>query len=57
MSTQQMTLTWSGTPLVALAEDKLISLLLTINQSKMSKENMNFAMRGTFLSVCLGQKN
>jgi hypothetical protein len=41
MSTQQMTLSWTGTPLVALAEEKLILPLLTIDQSKMCKENMN----------------
>ena len=40
MSTQQMTLSWTGTPLVALAEEILILLLVTINQSKMCKENM-----------------
>ena len=56
MSTQQMKLSWTGTPLVALAEEKLILPLLTIDQSKMCKESMKFAMRGTFLSVCLGQK-
>ena len=38
MSTQQMTLSWT---LVALAEEKLILPLLTIDQSKMCKENMN----------------
>ena len=41
MSTQQMTLSWTGTPLVALAEEKLILPLFTITQSKMRKENMN----------------
>ena len=41
MSTQQMTLSWTGNPLEALAEEKLILPLLTINQSKMCKENMN----------------
>ena len=41
MSTQQMTLSWTGTPLVALAEEKLILPLLTIDESKMWKENVN----------------
>ena len=41
MSTQQMTLSWTGTPLLALTEEKLILPLLTIDQSKMCKENMN----------------
>ena len=36
-----MTLSWTRTPLVALAEGKLILPLLTTNQSKMCKENMN----------------
>ena len=41
MSTQQMTLGWTGTPLVALAEENMILPLLTIDRSKMCKENMN----------------
>ena len=41
MSTQQMMLSWTGTLLVALAEEKLILPLLTIDQSKMGKENIN----------------
>ena len=47
-----MTLSWTGTPLVALAEEKLILLLFTINQSKMRKENMNLpcvALFGAFV--------
>ena len=40
-ATQQMTLSWTGSPLIALADEKLILLLFTINQSKMRKENMN----------------
>ena len=41
MFTQQLTLSWTGTPLVALADEKLILPLLTIDQSKMCKEHMN----------------
>ena len=41
MSTQQMTLSWTGTLLVALAEQKLILSLLTMDQSKRCKENRN----------------
>ena len=41
MSTQQITPSWTGTTLVALAEEKLILLLLTMNQSKLCKENTN----------------
>ena len=48
MSTQQMTLSWTGTPLVALAEEKLILPLLSIDQSKMCKENMNLACVALF---------
>ena len=36
-----MTLSWTGTALVALAEEKLIFPLSTINQSKLCKENTN----------------
>ena len=35
MSTQHMTLSWTRTTLVALAEEKLILPLLTMNQSKL----------------------
>ena len=36
-----MTLSRTGTLLVALAEEKLILLFFTINQSKVRKEKMN----------------
>ena len=41
MSTQQMTQSWKGTTPVALAEEKLILPLLTMNQSQLCKENRN----------------
>ena len=37
----RMTLSWKGTPPVALAEEKQILPLLTIDHSKMCKENVN----------------
>ena len=56
MSTQQMTLSWTGTPLVALAEEKLILPLLTIDQSKMCKENMNLPCVALFWAFVWAKK-
>ena len=56
MSTQQMTLSWTGTPLVALAEEKLILPWLTIDQSKMCKENMNLPYVALFLAFVWAKK-
>ena len=50
MSTQRMTLRWTGTTLVALAEGRLIFPLLTINQSKFRKENTNSPCMVPFLA-------
>ena len=41
MSTQKMTLSLTATTLVAFAGGKLILPLLTMNQSKLCKENAN----------------
>ena len=57
MSTQQMTLSWTGTTLVSLAEKKFILRLLTMNQSKLCKENTNATCVVLVLSVFLGHKN
>ena len=51
MFTQQMTLIWTGTTIVALPEEKLIFPLLTMNQSEMCKENR------TFVSMFLCENN
>ena len=56
MSTQQMTLSWTGTPLVALAEETLILPWLTIDQSKMCKENMNLPCVALFLAFVRAKK-
>ena len=56
MSTQQMTLSWTGTPLVALAEEKLILPWLTIHQSKMCKENMNLPCVALFCAFVWARK-
>ena len=49
MRYHQMPLSWTGTPLVALAKEKLILPLLTIDQSKMCKENRG---QGALVQVC-----
>ena len=56
MSTQQMTLSWTGIPLVAWAEENLILPLLTINQSKMCKENMNMPCMALFCAFVWAKK-
>ena len=56
MSTQQMTLSWTGTPLVALAEEKLILLWLAIDQSKMGKENMRLPCVARFWGFVWAKK-
>ena len=56
MSTQQMTLSWTGTPLVALAEEKLILPWLTIDQSKMCKETMHLPCVALFLAFVWAKK-
>ena len=56
MSTQQMTLSWTGTLLVALAEEKLILPLLTIDQSKMCKENINLPCLAFFCALVWAKK-
>ena len=56
MSTQQMTLRWTGTPLVALAEKKLMLPWFTMDQSKMCKENMNLPCVALFLAVVWAKK-
>ena len=55
MSTQQMTLSWRGTSPVALAKEKLILLLLTMNQSKFCKENTYLPLLLLF-SACFWAK-
>ena len=54
--TQQMTLSWTGTPPVALAEEKLILPLLTMDQSKMCKENMNLCHVWHFFERLFGPR-
>ena len=57
MSTQQMTLSWTKTPLVALAEEKLFLPLLTIDQNKMGKENINLPCVALFRAFDWAKKN
>ena len=56
MFTQQMTPSWTGIPLVAWAEEKLILPLVTINQSKMCKENMNLPCVALFCAFVWAKK-
>ena len=48
MSTQQMMLSWTGTPLVVWLKENLILPLLTIHESEMCKENMNLSCMALF---------
>ena len=55
MSTQQMTLSWTGTSPVPLAREKLILPLLTMNQCKFCKGNTHPSLLVLF-SACFWAK-
>ena len=56
MSTEQVTLSGTGTTVVALAEEKLILPSFTTNQSKLSKENTTSPCVVLFLACFWAKK-
>ena len=57
MSTQQRTLSWTGTTVVTLAEEKIGPPAVDYKPQEIVQRKRKFAMRGTFLSAFCGLKN